>query len=247
MSNPTLQKKLQIKPGTRLEILYPPAGFLENILSLPDGSAVADDGHHHANVFLLFVKDSQELRSYAPQAIQASSQGAIIWIAYPKLSSGVKSDLTRDAGWETIFSAGMRPVTQISIDETWSALRFKLTEKRDDSDIIAEQFSGTKAALRPIYDQIMAVALSLGPDVKVNPRQSYIALARGKQFAILKPSTASRLDVGLRLRGFEPTPRLQEAGNFGSDSVSHKVCLVATNEIDEELIQWLRTAYERAA
>jgi hypothetical protein len=49
----------------------------------------------------------------------------VLWLAYPKKSSGVKTDLSRDAGWPPLEAADFLPVTQISLDETWSALRFR--------------------------------------------------------------------------------------------------------------------------
>jgi hypothetical protein len=65
------------------------------------------------------------VEQHAPIALQALRPGGVFWVSYPKRSSQVKTDLTRDAGWETLWSAGMRAVSQIAIDETWSALRFR--------------------------------------------------------------------------------------------------------------------------
>jgi len=53
----------------------------------------------------------------------------LLWIAYPKQSSGIKTDVNRDILWQLSLQTGLRPVTQIAIDETWSALRFRPAER----------------------------------------------------------------------------------------------------------------------
>ncbi len=182
MSDLALIKKLQIKEGQTILLLNAPAEFQRRMAGLafetePQGSF---DSIH------LFAHDSQEVKRLAPQAIQALKPNGRLWIAYPKLSSGVKSDLKRDAGWEVVFQAGYRPVTQVAIDDTWSALRFKPILHETSQDLAAAQFAGAKAALRPIYDRILEVVAEFGQDVTLNPRESYVALARKQQFAALE-------------------------------------------------------------
>ena len=69
-----------------------------------------------------------ELEALAPEAIRAIKHDGLLWISYPKRSSKVKTDIARDVGWDVVAQAGLRPVTQGSVDETWSALRFRLVE-----------------------------------------------------------------------------------------------------------------------
>jgi hypothetical protein len=76
----------------------------------------------------LFVRDSAELAQHAPAALAAIKPDGVLWIAYPKQSAKVKTDITRDRGWEPVIAAGLRPVTQIAVDETWSALRWRPIE-----------------------------------------------------------------------------------------------------------------------
>ena len=77
-------------------------------------------------------------------------------------------------------------------------------------------------------------------DVAVEPRQTYIAFSRVRQFALLQPSTPTRLDIGLVLPDAAETPRLRAAG---SGRISHRVSLAHEDEIDGELTEWLREAY----
>ncbi len=70
----------------------------------------------------------------------------------------------------------------------------------DEDDLVEAQYGGPKAALRPIYDALIAKVGSFGKDVDVSPKKTYVSLRRKKQFAILQPSTATRLDVKGRRR-----------------------------------------------
>ena len=77
-------------------------------------------------------------------------------------------------------------------------------------------------------------------------RQTYISLTRaGRKFAIVDPATANRLDVGIKLKGVEPAGRLTAAGSWNS-MVTHRVRVGTSDEIDAELLAWLRQAYDAA-
>lgn len=125
MADGPLAKKLLIKPGQRAVILNPPPGYMENLSPLPDGVKLAEKPDGLFDFVQLFVKDSEELRRYAPLALAAIKRDAILWVSYPKQSSKVKTDLTRDRGWEPLQEAGFVGVAMVSIDETWSAFRLR--------------------------------------------------------------------------------------------------------------------------
>lgn len=112
-------------------------------------------------------------------------------------------------------------------------------------DPVAEQYGGAKASLRPIYDAILAAVQKFGIDVEVSPKKAYVSLRRGKQFAIVQPSTATRLDVGLNLKGVAAAGRLEASGSFNA-MVSHRVKLDSIKNVDKELIGWLKQAYDQA-
>jgi len=115
----------------------------------------------------------------------------------------------------------------------------------DGDDLIAAQYAGPKAGLRPLYDALLKAIAKFGGDVDVSPKKGYVSLRRGKQFALIQPSTATRLDIGLNLKGVEPTARLEASGSFNA-MCSHRVRVAAAKDIDAELAGWLRAAYERA-
>ena len=115
----------------------------------------------------------------------------------------------------------------------------------EGDDLIAAQYAGAKAALRPIYDALIAKVEGFGKDVEIAPKKAYVSLRRKKQFACLQPSTATRFDVGINLKGVAPAGRLEASGSFNA-MVSHRVRVHEVKEVDDELIGWLRQAYDQA-
>lgn len=115
----------------------------------------------------------------------------------------------------------------------------------DPGDLIAAQYSGTKAGLRPVYDSLARALSTLGPDVELAPKKAYVSVRAAKQFAILQPSTATRLDVGINLKGVPAGGRLEASGSFNA-MVSHRVRVGSAAEVDGELLGWLRRAYDAA-
>ncbi len=125
------------------------------------------------------------------------------------------------------------------------AHKAKEPETSQPVDLVAAQYSGPKASLRPIYDALMAVVHELGSDVEVSPKKAYVSLRRNKQFALVQPSTKTRVDVGINLKGMETQGRLEASGSFNA-MVSHRVRLTSVDQVDAEVMGWLRTAYEKA-
>lgn len=114
-----------------------------------------------------------------------------------------------------------------------------------DDDLMAAMFAGPKSALRPLHDRLVEIVTGFGGDVELAPKKGYVSVRRSKQFAILQPSTKDRFDVGINLKGVEPGTRLEASGSFNA-MVSHRVRTASPDDVDAELIGWLRMAYERA-
>ena len=115
----------------------------------------------------------------------------------------------------------------------------------NDDDLIAAQYAGPKAVLKPAYDALIDAVKKFGSDVEISPKKAYVSLRRKKQFGILQPSTATRLDVGINLKGKPETSRLEASGSFNA-MVSHRVRLSGKADVDKELLAWLREAYDQA-
>jgi predicted transport protein len=120
-----------------------------------------------------------------------------------------------------------------------------VSEAQGGTDLVAVQYSGKKEALRPIYDALLSKVNGLGDDVEVSPKKAYVSLRRQKQFAIVQPSTPTRLDVGLNLKGLAPHGRLEASGSFNA-MCTHRVRVEKLDDLDAELMGWVKKAYESA-
>ena len=118
--------------------------------------------------------------------------------------------------------------------------------KQTREETVAKHFSGGRAKWRQPYDELLSRIRMFGPDISVEPTASYISLLRGgKKFAVVE-ITSSRLDIGLKLRGMRPVGRARAAGTWNS-MVTHRVGITETEQIDDEMLSWLRQAYEKVS
>lgn len=119
--------------------------------------------------------------------------------------------------------------------------------RQDDApevDLVAEQYKA-KEKLLPIYDALMEQIEKLGDDLKIVPKKTSLSIIRKKQFLLLKPATKTRLDLGFKFKNRPLGERLAASGPFGT-MCSHRVCLSTAEEVDEELIIWMKEAYEES-
>ena len=114
---------------------------------------------------------------------------------------------------------------------------------RPQDDPVAHLFVG-KEGLRPLYDRVASEVVRLGSDVVLAPKKVNVSVRRRKQFALIQPSTRTRIDLGLILRG-EPQGRLEPSGSFNA-MFSHRLRLERVEDVDPELLGWLREAYDAA-
>jgi predicted transport protein len=242
MATKTLAEKLYIRPSYTVALLNAPKGAADLLAPLPDDVTVVTNLKTPVNLVLQFVKSSADLEKAAKELKEVLDKDVVLWFAYPKQSSKTASDLTRDHGWKPIYELGYTGVATGAIDSTWSGIRFRPGLATDEADAVAKQYEGPRAALRPIYEKLAAIAQSLGPDVEVAPRQSYVAFSRGKQFALVKPAR-NGLDLVLKLPNAPLSARLQPALGFGQGSMTHRIGLTKVDDIDKYLISWLQDAY----
>ena len=137
MAKATLVKKLRMQPGQRVLILNAPPDYRETLGGLPEGIELAETAEGKFEFVQLFVRDSAQLDELLPTAVGAAEYDGLLWISYPKRSSKVESDLTRDVLWKLVEMMGQRPVSQVSVDDIWSAMRLRPPEKvktRDRSE-----------------------------------------------------------------------------------------------------------------
>ena len=121
-----------------------------------------------------------------------------------------------------------------------------LSKENNDTadDLVTNQYNG-KEGLFPIYEKLIAIVKSFGNDVSITPKKTTVSIIRKRQFALIKPATKTRIDLGLKLKDVPTTDRLENSGPFGT-MCTHRVKLNSTAEVDEQLFNWLKEAYEKA-
>jgi hypothetical protein len=119
-----LFRKLKLKPGSRAAFFHVPADY--PLGELPEGVEVAAQPEPGScDLVHLFVSSRMELEERAPQVLEAVKHAGFLWISYPKKTSKIKTDIHRDAGWDVVKNAGWEGIALISVDDTWSAMRFR--------------------------------------------------------------------------------------------------------------------------
>jgi hypothetical protein len=114
----------------------------------------------------------------------------------------------------------------------------------DPHALVDAMYAGPKAALRPLYEALLHLALSMGEDATATPCSTYVPLLRKHTFALIKPTTRTRIDLGLALPDVQPNDRLKPAKGLGSARITHVVGVSTLDDLDDDLKGWLRKAYE---
>ncbi len=125
----SLLQKLQLKTGQRLVVLSAPEGYAERLAVELPGIELRQPSADAAEAVLLFASSLAEAERLMPEGIRAVKEDGLLWVAYPKGSSGIKTDINRDTLWRASESTGWRPVRQVAMDNVWSAIRFRPAER----------------------------------------------------------------------------------------------------------------------
>jgi len=114
----------------------------------------------------------------------------------------------------------------------------------NSDDLVTTQYKG-KEDLKPWYDKIMADILKFGKDIQVSPKKAYVSLVRKKQFAIIQPSTKTRLDVGLNIKGVAASGHVEDGKSWNA-MCTHRIRIEDEKAINKELIGWIKKSYGQA-
>lgn len=109
-------------------------------------------------------------------------------------------------------------------------------------DLLAAQFAGAKAQLRPVYDQLAVIARSRGDDVSVVIQKTGVSFRRAKQFAVVRAASSTRVQLGLNLDATPDDPRVSETTGM----CSHQVDVRSPDDIDGDVVAWITQAYAAA-
>lgn len=113
----------------------------------------------------------------------------------------------------------------------------------NDNTLLDNQYKG-KEVLKPIYEQLLAEIQNFGSDITITPKKDSVSFIRKRQFALIKPATKTRIDLGLKINDKPNEGRLEGSGPFGT-MCTHRVKLERLEEVDAEVIGWLMEAYEQ--
>lgn len=112
-----------------------------------------------------------------------------------------------------------------------------------EDELLTGLFAGPRAGLRPIYDRVESVITGFGDDVEVQPKKTMVGFKRKRQFVCFMPASASRVDLGITLKEDAPDdPRIKATPG---GMTSHVVPITAAEQVDDDVVRWLRIAYDR--
>ncbi len=164
------------------------------------------------------------------------------WIALTR-KSGPKAEKERAAWLKQEHGLGTNYAKWVA-----SRVEGKSLGDQSPSELVKAMYSGSKAGLRPIHDRLVELALALGKDVRLTPCSTIVPIRRRHVIAQIKPATNARIDLGLALRDTKPGGRLIDTGGFAKkDRITHRIPITSLSEIDGEVRDWLRKAYEMDA
>jgi hypothetical protein len=201
VSEKSVAQKMAMKAGHKVLTLAAPKGYADLVGGLPEGAKVVKKGA--ADFVHLFVADSAALDRELDGALAALGDETLFWISYPKKTSGMVSDLTRDVLWKLVEPKGWEPVTQIAIDETWSAMRFKksgtIPARNARAAKPAEAKPAQKGARTVAVPDDLAEALNAAPEARA--RFEELAYSHRKEYVTWieeakKPETRARRVAG---------------------------------------------------
>jgi len=118
MTESTLAKKIKLKPGLNAAIINAPEKYLKE---LKHDSKISENPSGKYDWIQIFVENKAQLDKLFPKVLKLLKPESILWISFPKGSSKIQTDLTRDKGWDVITAADLKWVNLVSVNQTWSA------------------------------------------------------------------------------------------------------------------------------
>ena len=122
MPESPLAKKMKLKSGLKAAVINAPENYVDE---LRHDTAMSPTLRGKFDWIQIFVQSKAELDALAPKAEKALRPDSMLWISFPKGSSKIQTDLTRDKGWEILQGLDLKWITLISVNETWSAFALR--------------------------------------------------------------------------------------------------------------------------
>ena len=122
MSESALAKKMKLKANSKAAVINAPENYVD---TLKHDTALSPTLNGKFDWIQIFVRNKAELETLAPKAARALRPESMLWISFPKGSSKIQTDLTRDKGWESLQKLDLKWLTLVSVNETWSAFALR--------------------------------------------------------------------------------------------------------------------------
>ena len=122
MAESPLAKKMKLKPGLKAAIINAPENYVD---TLKHDTALSPTLNGKFDWIQIFVRDKAQLDALAPKATKALRPESMLWISFPKVTSKIQTDLTRDKGWDILQKLDLKWVNLVSVNDTWSAFALR--------------------------------------------------------------------------------------------------------------------------
>jgi hypothetical protein len=122
MSESAIAKKMKLKPNVKAAVINAPENYVD---TLKHDTALSPTLNGKFDWIQIFVRNKEELEALVPKAAKALRPESMLWISFPKGSSKIQTDLTRDKGWEILQKLDLKWLTLVSVNETWSAFALR--------------------------------------------------------------------------------------------------------------------------
>jgi len=186
-----------------------------------------------------------QIQKWVQELPQKTGRSLEEWIALTK-KSGPATEKERREWLKKEHKFG-------TISAAWIAGRLEGKNTEEDSpeaylqtatEWVEAQYAGPRAALRPLYEELLKLGFSLGKDVKACPCKTMVPFYRKHVFAQIKPSTNTRIDLGFALGNMKTPRRLIDTGGYEKkDRITRRIEIKTNADIDDEVKRWLRKAY----
>jgi hypothetical protein len=124
-----LAKKLKLKPDLKAAVIHAPENYVD---ALKHNTALSPTLRGKFDWIQIFVRTRSELEALTPKAVKALKPESLLWISFPKGTSKIQTDLTRDQGWDSLRAAGLKWINLVSVDDTWSAFSLRLYKEGEE-------------------------------------------------------------------------------------------------------------------
>ncbi len=117
-------------------------------------------------------------------------------------------------------------------------------DQTNTDDLLTNQYKG-KELLKPIYEKLVSEIATFGNDITNTPKKGSVSIIRKHQFALIKPATITRIDLGLKIKDKPTSGKLENSGPFGA-MCTHRVQLTSVDDVTPEVISWIKEAYDKS-